>query len=97
MEKDKPDTIYFKHSYDEDIFREISIALPEKSVTICVTLSVLANETTVTKAKKKDDMMCRELAIPRQYYSFYESLKVCGRSDGDNITSVVLDNAEGMK
>ena len=41
--------------------------------------------------------MCKELIILCQYHSIYESLKVCGRCDVDNITSVVLDNAEGYE
>ena len=53
VEKDRTDLICLKNSYDEELFREISVALPEQYVTTYVSLSVLPNETTHTKAKKR--------------------------------------------
>ena len=110
-EKDQPNTILYKCSYDkEDDFMKIKCITgrtsKRKKSHACATGEgytmpmAYTGNLPVSKAKKKDLMqLCKDLVIPARYHSFYENILTMEDRDielGDNSTDSELDELDEL-
>ena len=80
VEKESPHVLFVKYSFDDDeSFIPLVDRSPDCELYAGVSLLPIANESTVTEAKKKDLLyMCHELIIPKEYHNFYTDLVLEG-------------------
>jgi len=77
VEKENPHVLFVKYTHDVAGFVPFS-STRSQSVTSSASPPALEDESTISKAAKKDDVlyMCNQQIIPRDYHSFYSSLRL---------------------
>lgn len=95
IRKESPQSIFLKHSYDDDIWQEMKADRHQESqIPILEVEPLLKEESSVTAAKKKDLLwMCEQLIIPREYHAFFQTLKTCNENESAS-DDIVLSTLE---